>query len=53
MRVKLITSRTIYILKSKKNTKGIYGTASREEIKDLKEEGIETEIVPWIEDKSN
>ena len=39
--------------KSKKNTKGIYGTASREEIKDLKEEGIETEIIPWIEDKNN
>ena len=39
--------------KNKKNMKGIYGTASKEEIKDLKEEGIETEIVPWIEDKSN
>ena len=39
--------------KSKKNSKGIYGTASREEIRDLKEEGIETEIIPWIEDKNN
>tara|TARA_B100000242_G_scaffold60977_1_gene36600 strand:- start:549 stop:977 length:429 start_codon:yes stop_codon:yes gene_type:complete len=39
--------------KNKKNMKGIYGTASKEEIKDLKEEGIEAEIVPWIEDKSN
>ena len=39
--------------KNKKKDKGIYGTASKEEIKDLKEEGIEAEIVPWIEDKSN
>tara|TARA_Y100000816_G_scaffold65252_1_gene43335 strand:+ start:5209 stop:5637 length:429 start_codon:yes stop_codon:yes gene_type:complete len=39
--------------KNKKNMKGIYGTASKEEIKDLKEEGIEAEIIPWIEDKSN
>ena len=39
--------------KNKKKDKGIYGTASREEIKDLKEEGIETEIIPWIEDKNN
>ena len=39
--------------KSKKNVKGIYGTASSEEIKDLKDEGIETEIIPWIEDKNN
>ncbi len=39
--------------KNKKNVKGIYGTASKEEIKDLKEEGIEAEIVPWVEDKTN
>ena len=39
--------------KNKKNIKGIYGTASKEEIKDLKEEGIEAEIVPWVEDKTN
>ena len=38
---------------SKKNKKGIFGTASKEEIKDLKDEGIETELIPWIEDKSN
>ena len=37
----------------KKNKKGIFGTASKEEIKDLKDEGIETEIIPWIEDKNN
>ena len=38
---------------NKKKRKGIYGTASKEEIKDLREEGIDTQIVPWIEDKNN
>ena len=38
---------------NKKNSKGIYGTASIDEIKELKDEGIDTEIVPWIEDKNN
>ena len=37
----------------KKKDKGIYGTASSDEIKELKEEGIETEIIPWLEDKNN
>tara|TARA_B100000963_G_scaffold217433_1_gene189607 strand:+ start:11657 stop:12085 length:429 start_codon:yes stop_codon:yes gene_type:complete len=37
----------------KKNTKGIYGTASKNEIKELKEEGIGAELIPWIEDKNN
>ena len=38
---------------NKKKSKGIYGSASRDEIKELKEEGIETEVFPWIEDKTN
>ena len=38
---------------NKKNNKGIYGTATREEIKELKEEGVKTEILPWFEDKRN
>ena len=38
---------------NKKNNKGIYGTASIDEIKELKDEGIDTEMVPWIEDKNN
>ena len=38
---------------NKKNKKGIYGTASIDEIKELKDEGIDTEMVPWIEDKNN
>ena len=38
---------------NKKKDKGIYGTASREEIKDLKDEGIDAEIIPWIQNKNN
>ena len=38
---------------NKKKNKGIFGSASKEEIKELKEEGIETETIPWIEDKNN
>ena len=37
----------------KKKTKGIYGTASKEEMRELKEEGIGTEVIPWLDDKSN
>ena len=39
--------------KNKKQKKGIYGTASNDEIKELREEGINAEIVPWVNDKSN
>ena len=42
---------TVRIISNKK--KGIYGSASTKEIKELKEEGIEAEIIPWIEDKNN
>ena len=37
----------------KKNSRGIYGSASKKDIKELKEEGIETQTIPWIEDKDN
>jgi len=37
----------------KKRQKGIVGTASNDEIKELENEGIETNIIPWVEDKSN
>jgi len=37
----------------KKRDKGIYGTASNDEINELREEGIDTEIIPWVEDKNN
>ena len=39
--------------KNKKKSKGIYGNASLEELKELKEEGIETEIVPWVIEEDN
>ena len=39
--------------KNKKSKKGIYGTASKEDLKELKEEGIETEMIPWIKDTTN
>ena len=38
---------------NKKKDKGIYGNASTEEIKELSEEGIETEVIPWIDDNKN
>ena len=33
--------------------KGIFGTASKKEIKELNDEGITTQIFPWIEKKDN
>ena len=39
--------------KSKKTKKGIYGTASKQDLKELKEEGIKTEMIPWIKDTMN
>ena len=38
---------------NKKTEKGIYGSASKSEIKELKEEGIDTQMIPWVEDKNN
>ena len=38
---------------NKKREKGIYGNASKKEVEELSEEGINTEIVPWINDKEN
>ena len=45
-------ARSIHYSEKKKN-KGIYGTASNNEIKELKEEGINTEIMPWFKDNNN
>ncbi len=45
-------ARSIHYNKQK-TKKGIYGKASSQEVKELKDEGIETEIVPWIDDKEN
>jgi hypothetical protein len=38
---------------NRKDQKGIYGSATQEEFKELKEEGIETEMIPWIKDTNN
>jgi len=38
---------------NKKENKGIYGNATIEEVKELKEEGINTEIIPWANEKDN
>ncbi len=36
-----------------KNYKGIFGNATKKQIRELQEEGIEANIFPWIEDKNN
>ena len=38
---------------NKKKEKRIYGTASKKDLEDLREEGIETKMIPWIEDYKN
>ena len=37
----------------KKKTKGIYGSASKEDLKELKEEGIDAQMIPWIDENEN
>ena len=39
--------------KNKKTSKGIYGTASKEDLKELKEEGIVTEFMPRVKNTTN
>ena len=36
-----------------KKSKGIYGKVTVEEAKELKEEGIDTEIIPWVNEHEN
>ena len=38
---------------NKKKDNQIYGTASIEEVNELREEGINTEMIPWIDEKNN
>ena len=45
-------ARTIHY-EGKKKPKGIYGNASKKDLKDLKDEGIDTQMIPWIEDTEN
>ena len=37
----------------KKKSKGIYGSASKQDLKELKEEGIDAQMIPWIDEKEN
>ena len=38
---------------NKKKSKGIYGNASKKDLLELKEEGIDAQMIPWVEDKDN
>ena len=38
---------------NKKKKKSIYGTASKKDIQELREEGIDTQMIPWIEENNN
>ena len=37
----------------KKKSKGIYGNASKKDLIELKEEGIDAQMIPWVENKDN
>ncbi len=45
-------ARSMYY-KNKKISKGIYGKASQDDLKELKEEGIEVEMFPWVKNTKN
>ena len=47
-----ITKQDPYII-IKKRKKRYMRKASIKDVKELKEEGIETQMIPWIEDKNN
>ena len=38
---------------NKNKSKGIYGNASNEDLKELKEEGIDDQMIPWIDENEN
>ena len=37
----------------KKENKGIYGTASKKDLQELKEEGIDAQLIPWVDENNN
>ena len=39
--------------KDKETSKGIYGSATKEELTELKEEGINIEMIPWVKNNTN
>ena len=45
-------ARSIHYNNKKKN-KGIYGTASKQDLKELKEEGIDAQMIPWFENENS
>ena len=45
-------ARTIHYDRKKKS-KPIYGSASNEDLKELKEEGIDAQMIPWINENDN
>ena len=45
-------ARSIHFDKKNK-TKGIYGNATKQELMELKDDGVEAQILPWINDKNN
>ena len=45
-------ARSIHYNNKKKN-RGIYGTASKQDLKELKEEGIDAQMVPWFESENS
>jgi hypothetical protein len=38
---------------NKKTSRGVYGTASKEDLKELNEEGIKVETMPWVKNIIN
>ena len=46
-------ARSIHYKNKKKSRKGIYGNATLQDLQELKEEGIETETITWINEKDN
>tara|TARA_A100001035_G_C27771634_1_gene496675 strand:- start:136 stop:564 length:429 start_codon:yes stop_codon:yes gene_type:complete len=37
----------------KKKEKGIYGTASKKDLDELREEGIDAQVLPWVDENNN
>ena len=49
----LLMRQGLCIIKIKKKARGIYGTATKKDLNELKEEGIKAEILPWTKDTTN
>ena len=49
----LLMKQGLFIIKIKKLQKGFMALQQKRDLKELKEEGIEAEIIPWIKDNTN